>query len=280
MHVVAVDSADDPRLGDFTGLTDVAARRVREPEEGMFIAESALVIERAVSAGYRPRSLLTSPKWLDQLEGQPGLEDVTVYVATEDVLRAVTGYRVHRGALASMTRRALPDLPGMLSVLDRVVILEDIVDHTNVGAIFRNAAALGVQGVIVSPRCADPLYRRSVRVSMGSVFALPWTRATCWPDDLDVIKEKGFALWALTPDPDSVTLDQVRSSASVVGVDPAIGTSSPKWALMFGTEGAGLSSEALARADARVRIPMHSGVDSLNVAAAAAVAFYALSPDR
>ena len=115
---------------------------------------------------------------------------------------------------------------------------------------------------------------------MGSVFALPWTRATCWPDDLDVIKEKGFALWALTPDPDSVTLDQVRSSASVVGVDAAIGMSSPKWALMFGTEGAGLSSEALDRSDARVRIPMHSGVDSLNVAAAAAVAFYALSPDR
>jgi tRNA G18 (ribose-2'-O)-methylase SpoU len=268
MYVVAVDSPDDPRLGDYTNLTDVAARRLREPAEGLFIAESALVIERALGAGYEPRSVLTCARWLEQLGNQPGLDDAPVYVADDELLRAVTGYRVHRGALSSMSRRPLPDLVDLLGAVDRVAILEDIVDHTNVGAIFRSAAALGVQAVVVSPKCADPLYRRSVRVSMGSVFALPWTRAQNWPTDLDAIRHAGLPLWGLTPGPGSIPLDEVRRGGQ------------HRWALMFGTEGAGLTAAALERADELVRIPMHSGIDSLNVAAASAVAFYALSDLR
>ncbi len=267
MQIIRIESAADGRLIDYTNLTDVAARRLREPVEGLFIAESALVISRALDAGYVPRSVFTSPKWLDLLEHEvrdrPGLDEISVYVADDDVLRDVTGYKVHRGALASMGRRGLPDLTEMLNSVDRIAVLEDIVDHTNVGAIFRSAAALGVQAIVISPQCADPLYRRSVRVSMGSVFALPWTRATAWPDDLEVIKNSGLALWALTPSPAAIALDQIDSSGA-------------RWALMFGTEGEGLSSEASVRADVRVRIPMHSGIDSLNVAAASAVAFYAL----
>lgn len=267
MQIIRIDSAVDVRLIDYTNLTDVAARRLREPVEGLFIAESALVIARALDAGYVPRSVFASPKWADLLEreirGRHGLDDLPVYVADGDVLRDVTGYKVHRGALASMTRRPLPDLAEMLTSVDRIAVLEDIVDHTNVGAIFRSAAALGVQAIVISPQCADPLYRRSVRVSMGSVFALPWTRASAWPDDLEVIRNSGLALWALTPSPAATALDQ-------------IGISGTRWAIMFGTEGEGLSPGASARADARVRIPMHSGIDSLNVAAASAVAFYAL----
>ena len=262
MRVVHVDDAGDPRLRDYTGLTDVSLRRVREPAEGLFLAEGEKVIVRALSAGFEPRSLLMAERWLEPL--QPLLErrDVEVYVADDAVLQDVTGYRVHRGALASMHRRPLPALDDVLATARRVVVLEDLVDHTNVGAVFRNAAALGMDAVLVSPECADPLYRRSVKVSMGSVFAVPWTRAEPWPDALDLLRDKGFETLALSPDPAG---DDLRTMAVP-----------ERTAVVLGTEGEGLTGAAFERCTRRVRIPMAAGVDSLNVAAASAVAFYAL----
>jgi tRNA G18 (ribose-2'-O)-methylase SpoU len=260
--LVPVESADDPRLHDFTGLTDVALRSVREPEEGLFLAEGEKVILRAVRAGYRPRAVLTARKWLDGLQGELADHDCPVYVADDDVLRAVTGYRVHRGALASMERRPLPSLDDVLVGARRVLVLEDLVDHTNVGAVFRNAAALGIDAVLVSPECADPLYRRSVKVSMGAVLAVPWTRALPWPDVVDDLRRRGFRTLAMSPDPSGVSLRDAD-------LDPPV-------ALLLGTEGEGLTAGALARCDVSVRIPMSAGIDSLNVAAASAVVLYAL----
>ena len=260
-----IERCDDPadeRLRDYLSLTDVALRRVREPLDGLFMAEGEMVIRRALEAGYTPRSMLLSDRWLapltDIVEEYP---EVPFFVAPDDVVHAITGYAVHRGALSAFHRRTLPQLEELLSQASSLVVLEDIVDHTNVGAVFRSAAALGVDAVLVSPRCADPLYRRSVKVSMGAVFSVPWTRAESWPDALGLLSDAGFDTLALTP----------RGDVSLRTYQPC-----GKWALVFGTEGAGLSEPALARCNVRVRIPMSSGVDSLNVAAASAVACYAL----
>lgn len=261
-HVVAVSDVADARLSDYTGLTDVALRRVREPAEGLFVAEGEKVVLRALAAGYSPRSVLTEAKWLPGIEGALAGHDCPVYVADERLLREVTGYRVHRGALASMQRRPLPLLDDVVATARRVVVLEDLVDHTNVGAVFRNAAALGIDAVLVSPECADPLYRRSVKVSMGAVFAVPWTRAEPWPDALDMLRDKGFRTLAMSPDPGGRALPEADLS--------------PPLAVVLGTEGEGLSAAALRRCTETVRIPMSAGVDSLNVAAASAVVFYAV----
>lgn len=263
-HVVPVSDVADPRLVDYTDLTDVALRRVREPAEGLFLAEGDKVVRRALAAGYRPRSVLTAARWLPRLETDLIAHDCPIYVADEDLLRDVTGYRVHRGALASMQRRPLPSLPELLASARRVVVLEDLVDHTNVGAVFRNAAALGIDAVLVSPECADPLYRRSVKVSMGAVFAVPWTRAEPWPDSLDLLRDNGFRVLAMSPDPSGSRLPDADLR--------------PPVAVVLGTEGEGLTDAALARCDTSVRIPMAAGVDSLNVAAASAVVFYAVGP--
>jgi tRNA G18 (ribose-2'-O)-methylase SpoU len=259
-----VESAADPRLRDYTDLTDVALRRVREPAEGLFLAEGEKVIRRALGAGYLPRSLLMAEKWWPSLAALVDPYDCPVFVAGDDVLRAVTGFQVHRGALASLHRRPLPSVPEVITGARRVVVLEDLVDHTNVGAVFRNAAALGFDAVLVSPGCADPLYRRSVKVSMGSVLAVPWTRATIWPGTLDLLQERGFHVLAMSPDPSG------RALTTMTGTD--------RVAVVLGTEGEGLSQAATARCTASVRIPMSAGVDSLNVAAASAVVFYALGP--
>ncbi len=265
MALITIASAGDVRLRDYTNLTDVSLRRVREPAEGLFVAEGETVVRRALAAGFRPRSILASARWADGLHDVAAeFPDVPFYVADEEVLRGVTGYLVHRGALSSMHRKPLPDARDLLRTAIRVALLEDLVDHTNVGAVFRSAAALGIDAVLVTPRCADPLYRRSVKVSMGSVFAVPWGRAEPWPGLLDDARDLGFTSWALTPGEGSVPLPSARIPARVL--------------LMLGTEGAGLSPQALDRCDARVRIPMAAGVDSLNVAAASAVAFYALGP--
>jgi tRNA G18 (ribose-2'-O)-methylase SpoU len=265
MNVVEVDDPADPRVHDYTQLTDVALRTRREPAEGLFIAEGELVIGRALRAGYQPRSVLVSPPRLATVP--PGLgDDVPVYLAGRAVMAAVTGFEVHRGALASMRRRPVPGVAAVLAGARRVAILEDMVNHTNLGAVFRSAAALGVGGVLLSPRCADPLYRRSVRVSMGEVFALPYARLDPWPSSLALVRAAGFTLLALTPGPGARAIDEVR---------PAPGD---RLALLLGTEGPGLSDAALAAADGRVCIPMSRGVDSLNVAAAAAVAFHVLRP--
>ncbi|WP_173868732.1 RNA methyltransferase [Streptomyces albus subsp. chlorinus] len=263
--IVTVDDPDDPRLSDYTGLTDVELRRKREPAEGLFIAEGEKVIRRARQAGYEMRSMLLSAKWLDVMRDVIDEVPAPVYAVSPEVAERVTGYHVHRGALASMQRKPLPAPAGLLTTARRVVIMEAVNDHTNIGAIFRSAAALGMDAVLLSPDCADPLYRRSVKVSMGAVFAVPYARLETWPRGLETVRDAGFQLLALTPDEKAVPLDTVPTGGD------------QRTALMLGAEGNGLTTRALRAADEWVRIPMAHGVDSLNVGAAAAVAFYAVT---
>ncbi|HET9654375.1 MAG TPA: RNA methyltransferase [Kineosporiaceae bacterium] len=264
-----VESTDDPRVGDYVGLTDVALRSRREPELGLYLAESAKVIERALDAGHRPRSMLLAQRWLEPLA--PLVHRVRelgapVLAGDPGVLEAITGFHVHRGAIAAMHRPDPRDPLELLATARRVVVLEDVVDHTNVGAIFRSAAGIGADAVLVSPRCADPLYRRAVRVSMGTVFQVDWARLEPWPGGLDLLRENGFTVAALALTPDAVALDAFAAHLP------------DRVALVLGTEGDGLTSRTLRHADLAVRIPMAGGVDSLNVAAAAAVALWAVRP--
>jgi tRNA G18 (ribose-2'-O)-methylase SpoU len=273
MGQVLVDDPADPRLTDYLALTDVALRTRREPAGGLFIAEGEMVIGRALRAGYEPRSVLVAPPRLANLP--PGIgADVPVYVAPVPLLTEVTGFHVHRGALASMRRRPVPAAADVLATARRVVVLEDIVNHTNLGAIFRCAAGLGMDAVLLSPRCADPLYRRSVRVSMGEVFAVPYARVEPWPDALTALRDAGFRLVALTPGPDAVPIDRLGETL-LAGRDEPAGRGE-RVALLLGTEGPGLTTAAAEAAEVKVRIPMTGGVDSLNVAAAAAIACYVL----
>jgi tRNA G18 (ribose-2'-O)-methylase SpoU len=268
--VIRIDDPADVRLADYNHLTDVALRSKHEPERGLYIAESSEVIRRAVAAGHRARSMLMADKWLSSMDdvilalggGESG--DLPVYVAEPELLRTITGFHLHRGALAAMHRPSARRVAEVIADARRVVILEDIVDHTNVGAIFRSVAALGADAVLVSPRCADPLYRRSVRVSMGTVFQVPWTRMTRWPEDLDLLRDEGFVVAALALSPDAVSLDDFIIEAP------------ERVALILGAEGDGLTQSAIQSADVVVRVPMSGGVDSLNVAAASAVALWAL----
>lgn len=242
-----VTDPGDPRLHDYTDLTDVALRRRREPAEGLFIAEGEKVIRRAVEAGYTLRSLLLSEKWLDVMADVIEAADAPVHLVTPELAEQVTGYHVHRGALAAMERKPLPDPADILTTARRVAVLEDIVDHANVGAAFRNAAALGVDAVLLSPRCADPLYRRAVKVSMGAVLQLPWTRLPDWPAGAGLLGRHGFLTAAFCLGDRSITLDELAARRP------------EKLALMFGTEGDGLTPGALAAADTWVRIPMDAG---------------------
>lgn len=266
MHIEAItgDQLDDPRLADFAGLTDAVLRRRIEPAGGLYIAESSKVLTRALRAGHRPRSVLVSADRVDEAVAvlEAAGASAPVLVADFAVLEAITGFDVHRGFLASMHRPELLDPAVLLRDARRIVVLEDIVDHTNVGAVFRSAAALGADAVLITPKCADPLYRRSVRVSMGTVFQVPWTRID-WPSGAELIRDAGFVLAALALTDDSVALDALEADAP------------ERLAIMLGAEGDGLSRAAIAAADLTVRIPMGGGVDSLNVAAAAAVAMYA-----
>jgi tRNA G18 (ribose-2'-O)-methylase SpoU len=261
---VEVTSADDERLADFRSLTDVALRTKWEPPHGLFIAESELVIRRALGAGYRPRAMVMAPEWLERMTSLVDEVDAPVYSAPYAVLKELTGFNVHRGALASFHRKALPTVDDVVPSARRLVVLEDLVSHTNLGAVFRCAAALGMDGVVLSPSCADPLYRRSVRVSMGEVFAIPYARADRWPDVLDDLRAAGVTLLALTPSSDAVPLDEVAYADDT------------RLAVLLGSEGPGLSAQSTRRADVQVQIPMTAGVDSLNVAAAAAITFWVL----
>jgi tRNA G18 (ribose-2'-O)-methylase SpoU len=292
-EIVAVRDAGDPRLADYVRLTDVKLRRSMESAHGLFVAEGEKVVRRALAAGYPPRSLLLTERRLpgvaDLLAGWPA----PVYVLPGPVAERLTGFDVHRGVLAAMARRPGRTVAAVLAgrrrvvapedIVDhgnvssdirhtqparRVLVLEDIVDHGNVGGLFRCAAALGIDGVILSPRCADPLYRRAIRVSMGAVFAIPYARMTDWHGGLAGLRKEGFRLLALTPDQTATPIDKVAMGARV--------------ALMLGTEGDGLSSRWLHEADEAVCIPMApgamaAGVDSLNVVAAAAVACHCLA---
>jgi tRNA G18 (ribose-2'-O)-methylase SpoU len=266
MRIERIASLDGAGLGleDYRSLTDVALRRVSEPAGGLYIAESAKVIARALAAGHVPRSALILEQWLPEVERLLADFDVPVYIGSTAELEALTGFEMHRGALASMHRPPLAPVADLLASARRVVILEDIVDHTNVGAIFRSVAGLGADAVLITPRCADPLYRRSVRVSMGTVLQVPWTRLPEWPDATELLHNAGFHIAALALADDAVTLDAFAA-------DPP-----ERVAILMGSEGDGLSRDALQNADTVVTIPMLHGVDSLNVASASAVALWAL----
>jgi tRNA G18 (ribose-2'-O)-methylase SpoU len=266
VRIIRLESLETEDLRDYRDLTDVVLRRLSEPAGGLYIAESTKVIERALRAGHRPRSVLTIEKWLPEIESLVAAQDadLPVFVGDAELLQDLTGFNLHRGALASMHRPPLASVADTVAGATRIIVLEDIVDHTNVGAIFRSVAGLGADAVLITPRCADPLYRRSVRVSMGTVLQIPWTRLPDWPEGRTVLKDLGFELAALALSPDAVELDEYAAH-------PA-----ERIALVVGTEGDGLSRAALDAADTVVTIPMMHGVDSLNVASASAVALYAL----
>jgi len=260
-RLVEIETADDPRLADYRDLRDVQLRQQVEAEHGLFLAEGEKVVRRAVEAGFAPRSFLMAPRWLEGLDDVLSRFDVPVYVVPESLAEAVTGFHVHRGALASLHRPPLPPVAEVVEGARSILVLEDVVDHTNVGAIFRSGAALGFDAVLVAPRCADPLYRRSIKVAMGAVFTMPWTRLPDWYDALPSLSSAGFTTVALTLAEDAVPIDQ-----AVAGVD--------RLALVLGSEGHGLSPRWEQAADRRATIPMAAGIDSLNVAAATAVACY------
>ncbi|TYC01416.1 RNA methyltransferase [Micromonospora sp. WP24] len=266
MPVHEITDPDDERIADYRALTDVELRTRWEPPHGLFIAEGELVLRRALRAGYPARSYLVDAKRVDQL-ADLDVGDAPVYAASQQVLEKATGFHVHRGVLASFRRRPLPTAAEVLAQARRIVILEDVNNHTNLGAIFRGAAALGIDAVLLSPTCADPLYRRSVRVSMGEVFAVPYAKFEQWPAGLEQAQEAGFTVLAMTPAPDAVPIQRLSPAQR------------ERAALLLGAEGPGLTAAAQRASDVRVVVPMRRGVDSLNVAAAAAVAFWELGRD-
>lgn len=275
MDLIRIDTLEDSRLDAYARLTEAQLRNRLEPEKGIFIAESPKVIDRALAAGMQPLSFLMEERWVETMrpvvescKGEDGGQ-VPVFTGSREVFEGLTGFTLTRGVLCAMRRPQLPDPADLLKRARRVAVLEGIVDHTNVGAIFRSAAALGVDAVLVTPTCCDPLYRRAVRVSMGTVFQVPWTRigqsVRDWPEaGMNLLRECGFKTAAFALTDDSIGLRELER----MDVD--------KLALVFGTEGDGLSQSTIAACDYTVRIPMAHGVDSLNVAAASAVAFYAL----
>ena len=270
-NIIEIQNAALPELDVFARLTEAQLRNKQDPEKGLFIAESPKVIERALNAGYEPVSLLMEQKHItgDAADIIARCGDIPVYTAEREVLAGLTGYELTRGVLCALRRRPLPSVEELCASAHRIAILESIVDPTNVGAIFRSAAALNLDAVLVTPTCCDPLYRRAVRVSMGTVFQIPWTRIgnthTDWPHPgMDQLKALGFKTAAMALSDDSVSID-----------DPAL-ASEEKLAIILGTEGDGLSLRTIADCDYTVRIPMAHQVDSLNVAAASAVAFWEL----
>ena len=259
--LIEVTDPADPRLADYRDLRDVQLRRNLEAEHGLFLAEGEKVVRRAVAAGHAPRSFLMAPRWLYSLGDVLAASPAPCFVVSEALAEAVTGFHVHRGALASLERRPLPSLDEVLDGARTVLVLEDIVDHTNVGAILRCAAAFGFDAVLLAPRCADPLYRRAVKVSMGAVFEVPWTRLPDWGGALPDLAARGFTTIALTLADDAVPVED-----ALVGLD--------RVALVLGSEGHGLSPRWQQDAARRAIIPIATGVDSLNVAAATAIACY------
>lgn len=284
MRFIHLDSIDDERVAAYVNLTEIQLRNRLEPSKGLFIAESPKVIDRALAAGREPISLLVEESWIDGMSGMFDViekrwgDGIPVYVASPEQLKRLTGYRLHRGALAAMKRWSLPSVEEVCRGARRVAGMENIVDHTNVGALMRSAAALDVDAVLVTPSCGDPLYRRAARVSMGTVFQVPWTRIGgddkhYWPfTGMRELHGLGFTTVAMALEDDSISLAElVRRLNNTETESDHI----DKLALIFGTEGDGLSHHTISRADLTVKIPMSHGVDSLNVAASSAVAFYA-----
>ena len=281
VQIIQIDRLEGPDLEIFSKLSEPELYHYREPDKGLFIAESPNVIYRALEAGYKPVSMLIDTKEitknaahiLERIGILPG-KTIPVFTASEDVLRKLTGFPLTRGCLCAMERRELPSIQETIKDASRIAILEEVVNPTNVGAIFRSAAALGMDAVLLTHGCSDPLYRRAIRVSMGTVFQIPWTflgnrRDPGWPQPgLDLLRRSGFKTAAMALKKESVSIS-----------DPSL-MKEPKLAVVLGTEGEGLAAETIADCDYTVMIPMYHGVDSLNVAAASAVAFWQLGKHR
>jgi tRNA G18 (ribose-2'-O)-methylase SpoU len=262
--VISVDDPGDPRLSDYRHLRDADLRRRLEPEGGFFVAEGVTVVRRLLRSGFPLRSILVGRERLPGLAAELDGHAVTVYVVAREVMSGVAGFDLHRGVVAAADRLPPVPLAAVLASARALAVLEGINDHENLGSIFRSAAALGVEGILLDPTCADPYYRRCVRVSMGAVLVIPFTRVAPWPGALAEVRAAGFSLLALTPAEQAVPIEEVRLPP---GARPA---------LLLGAEGPGLSAASLAMADRAVRIPLTRAVDSLNVGHAAAVAFHRL----
>ena len=270
-NLIEIKDFSDPALDVYARLTEAQLLNRFEPEKGLFIAESPKVIHRALDAGYQPVSLLMERK---DIEGQAKdvierCGDIPVFTSEPEILTLLTGFQLTRGVLCAMRRPPLPEVSTVLAQAKRIVILENVMNPTNVGAIFRSAAALGMDAVLLTPGCSNPLYRRSARVSMGTVFQIPWTylgtETSHWPDiGMDVLHRLGFKTAALALSDHSVSIEDPRLMAE------------EKLALILGSEGDGLTDHTIAQCDYTVKIPMYHDVDSLNVAAASAVAFWEL----
>lgn len=270
MKLERISTPTDERLADYRALADPVLRRAWEPGAGVFIAEGRLVVGRLLGSRYPVRSVLVTQRGLDALRSELEGRDVSVYLVSAPVAESVTGYDVHRGILAAAGRLPLPAAEDLVAGGATVLVLENLTDQANLGAVFRNGAALGADAVLLSPRCCDPLYRRSVRVSMGAVLALPFAYAGSWPGDLGALGAHGLTTVALTPNPRAMPIEDLAGALAP----------GARVALAVGSEGPGLSEGALGACDLHVRIPMEAGVDSLNVATAAAVALHCLRVAR
>ncbi|WP_190265089.1 TrmH family RNA methyltransferase [Glutamicibacter nicotianae] len=264
-RILQVADLEDPRLDEYLRLSEAHLRMRTDVENGLYIAESTKVVQRAINAGHEPRSFLLAEKHLDQLaEEFNRFPDAPIFIGDDRQLQDLVGFHLHRGAMAAMNRPEPLDLDEVLEASSRIAILEDIADHTNLGAIIRSASGLGVDAVLLTPKCVDPWYRRSARVSMGTVFDLPWVRMQSWPEDLQTLKNHGYKMLAMELTDDAIPLNEVEIKAG------------QKVAMILGNEGRGVTDEALAAVDRTVIIPMHRDVDSLNVGAASAIAFWHL----
>ena len=261
--VLDVDDPSDPRLDDFRDLNSVDRRPDLPSGKGLVIAEGVLVVQRMLASRFRPRAMLGTDRRLRELAADVESSDAPYYRVTAEVMADVVGFHLNRGVLAAARRPGELTIDEVLDGARTVAVLEGVNDHENLGSIFRNAAGLGVDAVVFGTGCADPLYRRAVRVSMGHALLVPYAWATAWPADLTILRDKGFRILAMTPDPTSTTLSEAMAS---VGDERA--------AILVGAEGPGLTETAMSASDVRVRVPMSRGTDSLNVATAAALAFY------
>jgi tRNA G18 (ribose-2'-O)-methylase SpoU len=263
-HIVEISEAVDPRVDDFRDLSRADRRPDRPGGRGLVIAEGVVVVERLLASPYPVRALFGVRRRIEELAEPIADLDVPAYTADADVMARVVGFHLNRGVLAVADRAPVVEPADLIGRSHRLAVLEGIGDHENLGALFRNAAALGIDGVLLGAGCSDPLYRRSVRVSMGHVLRIPFVRLNSWPEDLKLLHDNGFRIAALTPRTDAKSLREAALDRGAVAV-------------LLGSEGPGLTDEAIAAADVAVRIPMIDGVDSLNVATAAAITFHAMS---
>ncbi|MCX4093296.1 TrmH family RNA methyltransferase [Nocardia sp. alder85J] len=258
--VIDIDDPDDPRVADFRDLSAADRRPDRPGGRGLVLAEGVVVVQRMLTSRFTPFALFGVGRRYEQLAADLAGVDIPYYRAEAEVMAEVVGFHLNRGVLGAARRPPEPALADLLASARTVAVLEGVNDHENIGSIFRNAAGLGADAVLFGGSCADPLYRRAVRVSMGHVLRVPFAQLPVWPDNLELLRDKGFRIIALTPDPAAATLAAAMSGERV--------------ALLLGAEGPGLTAAAMAAADVRARIPMSAGTDSLNVATAAAMAFY------